>query len=94
MPHYTDGTEARTGDIVRGKGYNIKDEHGDLAEITGILLSVTPGSTACNISLLVPDKDLEEPMRLYGSVGHRGVTGAFISGQIEYGQADHFEKVG
>jgi hypothetical protein len=26
MPHYADGTEAKIGDVVKGKGYNTKHE--------------------------------------------------------------------
>lgn len=43
--HYSNGRAARVGDVVRGKGYNIKHE------IVGLLLSANPGSLACNCSV-------------------------------------------
>jgi len=46
MPHYKDGTEAKPGDIARGKGYNIPHE------ITGVVLQVFP-SESCNLRIAV-----------------------------------------
>jgi len=42
MPHYKDGTEAKVGDIVRGKPYNTPHE------IVGEIISITPGVESCN----------------------------------------------
>jgi hypothetical protein len=94
MPHYRDGTEARVGDIVRGKGYNQRDETGSLKEIVAIVTGITEGTASCNLTLLIPN----------GALGHfttervdggqtAGVTGHVIAGVFEYGQADHFVKV-
>lgn len=94
MPHYIDGTEATPGDIVRGKGYNVKDENGELAEIVGVLLSVTPNAPACNVTVLLPDGGPASGTftRVDGETG-RTEYSALVSGRIEYGQADHFELV-
>ena len=43
--HYANGREAKVGDLVRGKGYNVK------YEITGILVSANPAATACNCTV-------------------------------------------
>lgn len=43
--HYRDGTEAKLGDLVRGRGYNIKHE------VHGIVVGLTPGHTSCNIHI-------------------------------------------
>ncbi len=48
MPHYRDGTEARVGDIARGRGYNVHDY-----DVQGVVLKVTPGD-ACNLIIGIP----------------------------------------
>lgn len=45
MPHYKDGIVAEVGDVVRGKGYNHP------YEVQGVVVGVTPGASACNITL-------------------------------------------
>lgn len=91
MPHYSDGTEAKPGDIVRGKGYNIKDESGELAEIVAVVAAVNPNASACNITVIVPDGCAGT---LIPASGHDyQLTGTVITGRTEYGQCDHFEKV-
>lgn len=42
MPHYSDGTEAKAGDVVAGKTYNIG------YPITGVVVGITPGADTCN----------------------------------------------
>lgn len=92
MPHYVDGTEAVVGDVVRGKGYNIKDENGELATIVGILVGVTPGVEQCNVKVLIPTAIAPTLANLASPLD--GLTTYFaVPGRIEYGQADHFEKV-
>lgn len=46
MPHYADGTEANTGDVVTGIGYNVKHP------ISGVVVAVVPDSEACNIQVM------------------------------------------
>jgi hypothetical protein len=43
--HYANGRAAKVGDLVRGKGYNLKHE------FTGVLLSANPATTACNCTI-------------------------------------------
>lgn len=42
MPHYQNGDEAKVGDFVKGKSWDGKT-------IVGQVLSITPGSTTCNM---------------------------------------------
>lgn len=44
MPHYKDGTPAEVGDVVKGKGYNVKHE------IIGKVVAVKP-SDSCNLEV-------------------------------------------
>jgi hypothetical protein len=89
MPHYADGTPATPGDIVRGKGYNIKDESGELAEITAVVLHVNANAQACNITVLVPDGCGGQ----FNTPAPDPRFGALVTGRIEYGQCDHFDLV-
>ena len=43
MPHYADGTPAKIGDVVTGKGYNVKEP------IAGTVVGVVEGSESCNL---------------------------------------------
>lgn len=90
MPHYIDGTDAKPGDIVRGKGYNIKDDAGELAEIVAVVTHVQPNASACNITVLVPSGHVGS---FIPGGGHGLTHGHVLTGRVEYGQCDHFEKV-
>ena len=50
MPHYTDGTPAKNGDLVIGKTYNL---HGHT--IVGTVLEIIPGSASCNVRVAFVD---------------------------------------
>ena len=52
MPHYKDGTEAKVGDLIKGVGYNIKDQGQKPKVIVGTLVRITPNSESCNLVLL------------------------------------------
>lgn len=43
MSHYKDGTAAKLGDLVRGRGYNLK------YEVQGVVVGLSPGQGACDI---------------------------------------------
>jgi hypothetical protein len=43
--HYANGRAAKIGDLVRGKGYNLKHE------FTGVLIGASPAATACNATI-------------------------------------------
>ena len=50
MPHYEDGTQAKNGDLVIGKTYNL---HG--RTIVGTVLEIIPGSDSCNVRVAFAD---------------------------------------
>lgn len=98
MPHYADGTEAKVGDLVRGKGYNVRGLDGELAEIVGLVHRVNPGANQCNIQVILLQSVRSESI---GEMFQYGVPsdiviigGAFYRAVIDYGQCDHFNKVG
>ena|SRR5689334_3619483 len=108
MPHYKDGTETKVGDVVRGKGYNLKDADGNLREFVGTVVGVTPGSASCNIQVAhIEARELPESIPLSDYVLSefllKGVKGSGPNGnskpsmggivRLEYGQCDHFEKI-
>jgi hypothetical protein len=47
MPHYADGTRAKTSDLVIRRE---KYEHG--TDLVGIVMSIQPGSDSCNAQLI------------------------------------------
>lgn len=93
MPHFKNGEKANVGDIVRGKGYNIKDENGELKEIVGVITAINFQTTSCNVTLLIPDGCLGVFIPAASGSQPTGFNGFMLTGRIEYGQADHFEKV-
>lgn len=92
MPHYKDGTEAKLGDVVKGKGYNIKHE------ITGVLVGLKPGEKVCNVTIATVTHNAHLNVTLPVVVKDGKVT-ALENGSLnvpttfEYGQADAFEKI-
>jgi hypothetical protein len=95
--HYKDGTPANLGDVVRGKGYNVK------YEIQGVVVNLNPGEETCNISVAhaVPatrelqgfvhqtagyHQDPVDPNLQTVSIGLATIS-------IEHGQTDAFEKI-
>jgi len=45
MAHYKDGTPARLGDLVKGRGYNLP------YDVQGIVSGLTPGAGSCDIHI-------------------------------------------
>lgn len=100
--HYRDGTLAKVGDIVRGKGYNVKDEQGNLKEIVGVMVRIKPGTSCnCEVAHTIIGKPIKLPAHaskfVQPSEGVRwnwteeGIV-PFTAG-LEYGQCDHFELI-
>lgn len=103
MPHYRDGTPAAIGDVVRGKGYNVKGPDGNLAEITGVVVHIAEGATTCNVQIarVVIEKTpadfrwpdhkffVQRPEIHFAGPGQDHT----VRLDIEYGQCDHFEKI-
>lgn len=89
MPHYKDGQEAKVGDIVRGKGYNI------LHEVTGPVVAVKPGDT-CNIEVGVADLHNIYGGNVSGILVRSTQSGSFdkiLLVRIEYGECSAFELI-
>lgn len=96
--HYSNGRAAKAGDLVRGKGYNIKHE------IIGIVIGANPTSSSCNCTVATvtagsqvlfnacpksvtrPDGAVHlanfDPPSFYG-----------VLASIEYGQLDRFVAI-
>lgn len=105
--HYKDGTPAQIGDVVKGKGYNVKDKDGKLKEIIGTVVGLTPGSQSCNIQvahvIMVPmDNGVPNPpYKLYlqtgvvgcGPEGGNGKARVGAYADLEYGECAQFELV-
>lgn len=53
--HYANGRAAKIGDLVRGKGYNLKHE------FTGVIIQANPTGTACNcqIATIAPPPSID-----------------------------------
>ena len=98
--HYANGRPAQIGDMVRGKGYNIK------YEITGMLVSAQPESTACNCQVATVtnassvkvtfyrwSKSEAERLLLSGNDGQQITRSYEVTATVEYGQLDAFVAI-
>lgn len=81
MPHYKDGLEAKVGDVVKGKGYNV------LHEIIGKVVDVRPGDS-CNLTVACIVKN--SALTIDSS---SGVVVAKVDVYMEYGETKAFEKI-
>jgi len=81
MPHYKDGTPAQVGDLVKGRGYNIKHE------IIGKVVRVQRGAEHCNLEVACVAK--ESPV--YTTSGEHAMI--HVPSTIEYGEAAAFERI-
>lgn len=96
MPHYADGTEAKVGDTVRGKGYNDSKDK----EIVGTVVDVRPGDS-CTLSVLYIESEVVPALVEYWKVDRLrsalilsqrdGVTAHFL--KLEYGDTKGFQKI-
>lgn len=86
MPHYKDGTPARVGDRVRGRGYNIK------AEVEGYVLKIDPSQKTCNLTVGLVSYRPDEKCHACGKPLEGVPVGWFDFNAIESGQADAFER--
>lgn len=96
--HYANGRAAKAGDLVRGKGYNIKHE------IVGLLIQANPASSSCNCSVATVTKGSQvlhnafprtEPLE-NGDLTFEGMKPPSFYGvraTIEYGQLDAFVAI-
>lgn len=97
--HYSNGRIARVGDVVRGKGYNIKHE------IIGLMTRINTGSESCNCEVAcisvnsfvfvyaLPNGVYNLPgySTRYGYDGTNSSNTSYrVEPTIEYGQCDAF----
>jgi hypothetical protein len=94
MPHYKNGELAQVGDLVKGRGYNVKHE------IVGKILSINQNSETCNLTVAhVIEQRLDpkmDPLLAARDGASQGATywdGVILRVGVEYGQTDHFELV-
>lgn len=78
--HYSNGRAAKIGDLVRGKGYNLKHE------FTGVLLNANAAATACNctIGTAVPQTNIRSTKIIIAGLPEP------VGVLCEYGQLDAF----
>jgi hypothetical protein len=75
--HYKNGTEARLGDVARGRGYNLP------YDVQGVVVGLTPGAESCDIHLMVTV--VHKPLGT--------VTVPVVMLREEHGTCDTFELV-
>ncbi len=99
MPHYRSGLQAKIGDHVTGKGYNVKDT------ISGVVVGIVEGSESCNIRVAylsaakVHPAHETDPYAKSKPTGHtidnRGacvvIDSVPLNVQMEYGDTKGFE---
>lgn len=96
--HYANGRAAKAGDLVRGKGYNIKHE------IVGLLVYANPGATACNCQVATVTKVSSVLHYAYpnteptadGCIFFKGMYPPSLKGveaTLKYGQLDAFVAI-
>jgi hypothetical protein len=96
--HYSNGRVAKAGDVVKGKGYNIKHE------IVGLLIYANPGSAACNCQVATVTKGSQvlhnafpepepTPEGTLLFLGMKPPSFHAVKAVIEYGQLDAFVAI-
>jgi hypothetical protein len=97
--HYANGRAAKAGDLVRGKGYNIKHE------IIGLLVYANPGASACNCKVATVTTGSQVLNNAKSQHVERTDGSIFLAGEfdppslhavmatLEYGQLDAFVAI-
>ena len=97
--HYSNGRAAKAGDVVKGKGYNIKHE------IVGLLIQASPGASSCNCQVATVTKGSRVLHNAFPSITKRldddrlFFEGMFppsfseVIATVEYGQLDAFVAI-
>jgi NDP-sugar pyrophosphorylase family protein len=86
MPHYANGEEARVGDTVKGKGYNVKHE------IVGKVVNVRKGES-CTLSVAYVGEKSKVMVPLGEDVNNSFQGGVTATVDIEYGDTKGFDLV-
>src|ERR1035437_1829708 len=85
--HYSNGREAKIGDLVRGHGYNVKHQ------IIGRLITAQPQNTACNCCVAYVGVHSEVLFTAYISPETSdwlSANNVHVRASLEYGQLDGF----
>jgi hypothetical protein len=94
--HYANGRAAKVGDLVRGKGYNIKHE------IVGLLIGANPAATTCNCTVATVTSTSQVTASVYRDPSaespgkfrlHDGSQSLWVQASFEYGQLDGFVAI-
>jgi hypothetical protein len=95
--HYKDGTEAKAGDLVKGTVYNTK------GVIVGVMLGITPGSSACNCRVALVRILPGDPLPTFRAPATNGpedkgspyITGVFTSEgyALPHLEADNADRI-
>lgn len=90
MPHYSDGTEAKIGDIVKGIGYNVKHE------IIGKVVNVRPGES-CTLTVATVTQKCPIFAAINPETGEADLSkpfaGVHVVADLEYGDTKVFSKI-
>lgn len=90
MPHYSDGTEAKVGDLVKGQPYNTPHE------VTGVVVGVIPGSDSCNVrvAFAIPNAGPADD-RVVAIKGYddKSDTVQHVAVEVDYGETRAFTKI-
>lgn len=82
MPHYRDGTEAKLGDVVKGKPYNTPHE------VVGVVVGLKKAEDSCGISVAFTTR---------GNAAWSGYPGSedlvYPTQRVDYGTVSEFEKL-
>jgi hypothetical protein len=78
--HYANGRAAQVGDLVRGRGYNLK------YEFTGILIHAQPEVSACNCQIATMSHHCKVTEKLLAPDIEYGQLDAFVAINPENGE--------
>jgi hypothetical protein len=87
MPHYRDGTEAKVGDLVKGRGYNVKHE------IVGKVVNVRPGPDAQNGCTLSVAHVGAYTKVFFSDGSDKPFSDCLVVANVEFGDTVSFDKI-
>ena len=88
--HYKNGREAKVGDLVRGRGYNVKHE------IIGRLITAQPRASACNCTVAFVGVNSGVRFTAYLAPENGdwlSSSDVQVTASLEYGQLDTFVAI-
>ena len=84
--HYANGRAAKVGDLVRGKGYNVKHE------IVGVLAHARPAACNCTVAHVGANSSISQPLfrDRNGDLKIAEGNDIVVAVELEFGQLDAF----